>query len=398
MSTLGLVLSGGGARGAYQAGVLAAISHICSRNNLNDPFQVYSGVSAGAINVALLAGNPSSFVESSKNLVNLWSKIDSDNVFYADLMALSRGGLQWMTEFSLGGGKKESGLRSLLSTHPLHNYILGQCQFNEIQKKIKSGQLRAISVSALDYDSVSTVSFFQGVPELKTWERGMHRSEKVALSVEHIMASSAIPMLFPPVKVQDRYYGDGCIRNQSPCSPAIYLGANKLLAIGVRRRQDTFYSYHHSSGTGAPTVARVANVLMNAVMMDGLESDIHRIQQINDGLRALNNEDRRRSGWQELETLWISPSVDFSELAKKKGNELPRIIRYLLRGPGSLDESAELLSYLMFTPTYCRQLIDIGFSDGMKEQNRIAELLSEAPAAAPVRELSKKTVSSKKIS
>ncbi|AFY01732.1 patatin-like phospholipase family protein [Bdellovibrio bacteriovorus] len=384
MPTLGLVLSGGGARGAYQAGVLAAIAHICSRHQLDDPFQVYSGVSAGAINVALLAGNPSSFVQSSKNLVNLWSKIDSDNVFYADLMALSRGGLQWMTEFSLGGGKKDSGLRSLLSTHPLHNYILSKCQFAEIQRKINAGILRAVSVSALDYDSVSTVSFFQGIPDLKTWERGMHRSEKVNLSVEHIMASSAIPMLFPPVKVQDRYYGDGCIRNQSPCGPAIYLGASRLLAVGVRRRQDTFYSYHHASGGEMPTVARVANVLMNAVMMDGLESDIQRIQQINEGLKGLNSEERHRSNWHELETLWISPSVDFSELAKKKGSELPRIIRYLLRGPGSVDESAELLSYLMFTPSYCRQLIDIGFSDGMKEQDKIADFFARAQEEAAV--------------
>lgn len=376
MATLGLVLSGGGARGAYQAGVLAAIAHVCSRHQIDNPFQIYTGVSAGAINVALLAGNPGSFVESCDHLVNLWNKIDSDNVFYADLLALSRGGLQWMTEFSLGSGKKESALRSLLSTHPLHNFILGACQFDEIQKKIESGKLRAVAVSALDYDSVSTVTFFQGAPEVQPWEKGMHRSERAVLSVEHVMASGAIPMLFPPVKVNDRYYGDGCIRNQSPCGPAIYLGANRLIAIGVRRRQDTFYSYHHSSGGAMPTVARVANVLMNAVMMDGLESDITRMSQVNEGLRGLSPEDKKKVTIREIEALWISPSVDFSEMAKKKGNELPRIIRYLLRGPGSMDESAEMLSYLMFTPSYCRQLIEIGFSDGMKEKDKIADFLT----------------------
>lgn len=378
MPTLGLVLSGGGARGAYQAGVLAAIAHICSRLKIDNPFQVYSGVSAGAINVALLAAHPSGFVQSSKNLVNLWSKIDSDNVFYADLMALSRGGLQWMTELSLGSrGKDTTALRSLLSTHPLNNFLSDACKFQEIQKKINAGDLQAVSVSALDYESVSTVTFFQGRPELQTWERGMHRSERATLGVDHVMASSAIPLLFPPIQLNGRYYGDGCIRNQSPCGPAIYLGADRLIAIGVRRRQDTFYSYHNKGASGIPTVARVANVLMNAVMMDGLESDIQRINQVNESLRALSEAERARVSLRKIEALWIAPSIDFSELAQKKENELPRIIRYILRGPGSLDESSEMFSYLMFTPHYCRQLIEIGFSDGMKEQDRITEFLTQ---------------------
>nr|BFD66954.1 patatin-like phospholipase family protein [Bdellovibrio sp. HAGR004] len=378
MPTLGLVLSGGGARGAYQAGVIAAIAHICSRQKIENPFQIYSGVSAGAINVALLAAQASNFVPSSKNLVNLWSKIDSDNVFYADLMALSRGGLQWMTELSLGSrGKDGMALRSLLSTHPLNTFLTEACKFQEIQKKINAGQLQAVSVSALDYESIATVTFFQGQSDLPTWERGMHRSEKAILGVEHVMASSAIPLLFPPIQIQGRYYGDGCIRNQSPCGPAIYLGAERVIAIGVRRRQDTFYSYHNKGDSEVPTVARVANVLMNAVMMDGLESDIQRINQVNDSLSALSTEERSRVAMRKVDALWIAPSVDFSELAKKREGDLPRIIRYILRGPGSLDESSEMFSYLMFTPHYCRQLIDIGFSDGMKEQDRIAEFLTQ---------------------
>lgn len=378
MPTLGLVLSGGGARGAYQAGVIAAIAHICSRQKIENPFQIYSGVSAGAINVALLAAQASNFVPSSKNLVNLWSKIDSDNVFYADLMALSRGGLQWMTELSLGSrGKDGMALRSLLSTHPLSTFLTEACKFQEIQKKINAGQLQAVSVSALDYESIATVTFFQGQSDLPTWERGMHRSEKAILGVEHVMASSAIPLLFPPIQIQGRYYGDGCIRNQSPCGPAIYLGAERVIAIGVRRRQDTFYSYHNKGDSEVPTVARVANVLMNAVMMDGLESDIQRINQVNDSLSALSTEERSRVAMRKVDALWIAPSVDFSELAKKREGDLPRIIRYILRGPGSLDESSEMFSYLMFTPHYCRQLIDIGFSDGMKEQDRIAEFLTQ---------------------
>ncbi|WP_291516579.1 patatin-like phospholipase family protein [Bdellovibrio sp. ArHS] len=375
MPCLGLVLSGGGARGAYQAGVLAAIAHVANKLNIRNPFQIYSGVSAGAINVCMLAGHSGDFVEGARNLVSLWSHITSDQVFYADLMALSRGGLQWMSELSLGGGKSETSLRSLLSTHPLNNFISDQCHFDQIEKKIKTGNLRAISVSALDYDSVSTVTFYQGAADILPWERGMHRSEKAVLTTEHVMASSAIPLLFPPIKIGERYFGDGCIRNQSPCGPAIYMGADSLIAIGVRRRQDTWYSYHHNLSTTVPTVSRVANVLMNAVMMDGFESDVNRLEQINQGFSSLTSGQRKKSTVRKIDYLWISPSVDFSEIAKEKGSELPRMIRYLLRGPGSMEESREMLSYLLFTPHYCKQLVDIGFSDGMKEKDRIEELI-----------------------
>lgn len=375
MPQLGLVLSGGGARGAYQAGVIAALSHIATKINIRDPFRIYTGVSAGAINVGLLVANPGDFVESAKQLTGLWSHIDSDQVFYADLMALSRGGLQWMTELSLGGFKKEQALRSLLSTHPLHSFLSEKCHFQEIEKKINSGKLRAVGISALDYDSISTVTFYQGMADIEPWERGMHRSERATLDVDHIMASSAIPLLFPPIKIGERYYGDGCIRNQSPCGPAIYMGADKIIAIGVRRRQDTSFTYHHRETGEVPTVSKVANVLMNAVMMDGLEADIQRIEQINQSYSLLTPHEKKRVALREVESLWISPSVDFSEIASKKSGELPRMIRYLLRGPGSLEESSEMLSYLLFTPTYCKQLIEIGFADGMKERDQIEQIL-----------------------
>lgn len=377
MPQMGLVLSGGGARGAYQAGVLAAIGLIAEKMKIPDPFQIYTGVSAGSINVCMLAGMPGSFVESAKSLVELWSNITSDQVFYADLITLSRGGLNWMTELSIGSSKKETALRSLLSTHPLNSFLTEKCHFDEIGKKIRKGQLRAVSVSALDYSTISTLTFFQGASDLNTWERGMHRSERVTLGVDHVLASSAIPLLFPPVKIGERYFGDGCIRNQSPCGPAIYLGAEKLIAIGVRRRQDTTFSYHHAGKTEIPTVSRIANVLMNAMMMDGLESDIQRIEQVNQSYSLLTPQERQRVAIKQVDCLWISPSIDFSEVAAKSGGDLPRIIRYLLRGPGSLEESSEVLSYLLFTPTYCRQLIDIGFSDGMKEKDRIEHLLSD---------------------
>lgn len=376
MPHLALVLSGGGARGAYQAGVLAAISHIASRLKIRDPFRIYTGVSAGAINVSLLVAHPGDFVESAARLANLWGHLNSDQVFYADLMALSRGGLQWMTELSLGSSVKQQSLRSLLSTQPLHGLLKEACRFDQIQKKIQEGRLRGVNIAALDYESISTVNFFEGSADVSEWARGMHRSERAQLGVEHVMGSSAIPLLFPPIKVGERYFGDGCIRNQSPCAPAIYMGAEKLIAIGVRRRQETSFTYLHRREGGVPTVARVANVLMNAVMMDGLEADVQRIEQINQSYSQLTKQERERVSLRDVQCLWISPSVDFSELASKKSGELPRIVRYLLRGPGAIEESSEMLSYLLFTPTFCKQLIDIGYSDGMKEKDQIEELIS----------------------
>jgi NTE family protein len=335
----------------------------------------------------MLLATPKDFVDAATHVAEEWRHIDSDQIFYADFMALSRGGLQWMTELSLGGSKKAQVLRSLLSTQPLHGFLSQKCDYSEIDKKIRAGTLRGVGISALEYESISTVTFFQGVSELQSWERGMHRSERAKLGPEHVMASSAIPLLFPPIKIDDRYYGDGCIRNQSPCGPAIYMGADKILAIGVRRRQETSYTYHHTKGGEAPTVSRVADVLMNAVMMDGLESDVQRIENLNKSYRLISAKERSRIQLHDIDTLWISPSVDFAEIASKRGNELPRMIRYLLKGPGSLDESNEMMSYLLFTPSYCKQLIDIGFADGMKEKDQIAHLLVES-TKEQVREMS----------
>jgi NTE family protein len=374
MPQFGLVLSGGGARGAYQVGVLAALSHIATKMKVQNPFQIYTGVSAGAINLGLLVAHQGTFAESVQRLVKLWTHIDSDQVFYADLLALSRGGLQWMTELSLGG-KKEQTIRSLLSTQPLHSFLSENCLFKEIDRKISQGTLRAVGISALDYESISTVTFFQGASDIIPWERGMHRSERTQLGVDHILASSAIPLLFPPIKISDRYFGDGCIRNQSPCSSAIYMGAEKLIAIGVRRQQETSFTYHHTKGGEIATVSRVANALMNAIMMDGLESDIQRIEQINQCYSQLSTRAKTRASLTKIENLWIAPSIDFADIASKKSGELPRMIRYMLRGPGSLDESGEMLSYLLFTPSYCKQLIEIGFADGMKERDRIEHML-----------------------
>ena len=376
MSNLGLVLSGGGARGAYQAGVLAAIADVASHQGLSDPFNIFTGVSAGSINATILASHNEPFLQATQYLTKMWGQITTDDVFYVDLMTLSRGGFDWIADFSLSKKKKnDSAIRSLLSTTPLRSLINQTCQFDNIQKKINTGKVRGLSVSALDYENISTKTFFQGAPDLMSWNRPMHRSENCEITSEHVMASTAIPLLFPPIKIENGYFGDGCIRNQSPCSPAIYMGADRFIAIGVRRRQDTWFSYQHSEGNEAPSFVRIMNVIFHSMMMDGIEQDLQRIAQTNQHISLLGPQRRKKLAAREVGFLWISPSVDCSKLASQKGGKLPNMVRYMLSGTGSLSESSELVSFLLFDPSYCKQLVEIGYTDGMKEKDQIVRLL-----------------------
>ena len=376
MSTLALVLSGGGARGAYQAGVLSAIAHISSQMGIDNPFQIYSGVSAGAINSAVLACTDDSFVTAAKQLVDLWGKLQSSQVFHTDTMSLTRVGLQWLGELSLGGLKKATPGKALLETAPLAQLISAHCNFANIEKNIAAKKFLAVCISALDYDTTSTVSFIQGGEDLEQWNRVRRHSEICQLTTAHVMASAAIPMLFPPIGIDTRFFGDGCVRNQAPCSPAINLGAQKLIAIGVRKKQETL-TPHVRKNNISPTIIRVANVLLNAVMMDGMELDIERIDRINLSLSRVPEQERQKLMVKELDYLWISPSFDIGEIAGGKADQLPRMIRYLLKGLGSLEEASEIVSYLLFDPSYCQQLIEMGYEDGMKEKEQIKRMIGE---------------------
>ncbi|MNK99668.1 hypothetical protein D3C87_1200760 [compost metagenome] len=264
----------------------------------------------------------------------------------------------------------------MLQTEPLRDLLNKNCQFGEIRKKIDSGVLRAVSVSALDYLTTSTTSFIEGNDDVKTWNRIRRLSEKTSLSSEHIMASAAIPLLFPPIQVGDFYYGDGCVRNLSPCAPAIYMGAKRLIAIGVRKPQDLCYTSKHAGPQRSPTLAKVINVLLHAVMMDGLEHDIERMERINQNLKLLNETEKKALPISPIEYLWISPSVEISEIAAKKVTDLPMMIRYLLKGLGSLEEAAELASFLLFESSYCKELIEIGYEDGMKHKDKIHSFIT----------------------
>lgn len=379
MKTIGLVLSGGGARGAYQVGVLAAIAEISRELGLKNPFKVYTGVSAGAINTAFLAAGSEDFYETTQGLVKLWKHLTSDQIFYTDVTSIGRIGLKWLEDLSFGGMTNGASGRSLLDTKPLRELLHENLHFPNIQKNIVSGKLRAAAVTAMDYQTSSGVTFVQGAADVKMWSKSRRHSERCSLSTDHIMASSAIPILFPSAQVGMSFYGDGCIRNQSPCGPAIDLGAQTLIVIGVRKMVDVLEftsNKPRSEIIKAPSIARIVNVILNAVMLDGIEVDLERLEHINKLSEQINQTQTQKSSFHKIDYCLISPSADIAVLAEENAHKLPRIIRYMLKGLGTLQDAKELISYLLFEPTFCSQLIDIGFTDGIRQQEQIKRCLA----------------------
>ena len=374
----GLVLSGGGARGAYQVGVLQAVAEICENLKIQNPFQILTGVSAGAINAASLASSTHDFPAGARLLNNLWKDLKSEQVFRTDAVSLSRIGLQWMGELSFGGLTGGGGGRSLLDTSPLRKLIEDHLAFSLIADRIRDGSLFALGITAMDYRNSTAITFVQGSEKTELWERPRRRAEKTHVRVEHILASSAIPLLFPPVAVDHRYFGDGCVRNQAPCSAALHLGAEKLMVIGVRMQGLTADEAFATRTPGAPSIARVANVLLNAVLLDGIETDIERLKRINEFLNRVPEAHRDSLNFKSVPFLFISPSQDIGALASKMASKLPRLIRYVLKGLGPLEDASELISYLLFEPAFCQTLIDLGYKDGMQQQEQIKQFFIES--------------------
>lgn len=375
MATRGLVLSGGGARGAYQVGVLNAIANVAQEMRVKYPFQIYTGLSAGAINATYLASGAHDFSETAKSLSDMWSQLEAKNIFYTDALNMGKIGLGWLEELSFGALTGSSPGRSLLNTAPLRELIQKNLQFENIDRNIKDGILHAVAISATSYQDSHGLCFVQGKPEIQSWKKPRHESHKTILAAEHVMASAAIPLLFPPIQVGDKYFGDGCIRNQSPCGPAIYLGSDKIFVIGVRNQESDWVEQKTAGETKAPSVAKVLNTLLNAVMLDGVELDLEKLSNINRFAKLVPEEQRK--GLKQIEYAYISPSVDIGKLAAQRSSRLPRIVRYLLRGLGNVDDASEIISYLLFDPGFLSQLIEIGFTDGMQNRDQIERFLTD---------------------
>lgn len=374
-----LVLSGGGARGAYQVGVLQGLSELLKKEKMPSPFRILSGTSAGAINTAKLASTEGDFHSAVTELVQLWSKIKTDQVFKADLISLNNLGLGAL----LGGRQKR--FNSLLDTAPLKNLIEKNCNFNNIQGNLEKGLFDSVIITANNYSRNSAVSFVQTATrvneKLLKWKEVRRKSVHAQLKADHILASSAIPMLFPPIQLNGEPYGDGCVRNNTPCSPSIRMGANKLLVIGVRSTSSTGEAplREDSKEIHEASMVRILNTLLNAVLLDSVEQDVQRIQRLNQlyDEATTSNPAFRAKTLKKIPAICISPSHDIGELARTKAHHVPRILRMTISAFGNLDEASELLSYLLFDSDFCQSLIAMGYKDCLDQKNEILNFLNE---------------------
>lgn len=369
---VGLILAGGGARAAYQVGVLKAIAHILPARAKN-PFPIICGTSAGAINGAVIAINANRYSLGVKRLVKVWNNFSVNQVFRADTMGIIKSGAHWLATLMLGGLGKYNPC-SLLDRTPLRHLLGELVPCHEIKDSIDSGALHAFSVTAAGYTSAQSVIFYQGKEDIAPWKRARRIGVATEITMDHLLASSAIPFVFEAVKINREYFGDGSMRQTAPISPALHLGADKVMVIGVRRDEpeepERLKTQHY------PSLAHVAGYVLDSIFLDSLETDLERLRRINKTVALIPPEKREHGALRPVEVLVIAPSEDIQAIAARHIHELPWALRLLLRGVGALNKSgANFMSYLLFEKSYCRELIDMGFRDTMKRKDEVLAFL-----------------------
>jgi NTE family protein len=371
-----LVLPGGGARGAFQVGVLKAVAELLPRNSSN-PFRVISGTSAGAVNSVVLASRAQHLRSAVAELEQVWGHFRCHHVYKTDHLTMLKSSLHWLVSIVLGGWLVGAP-KSLLDNTPLRTLLNRNVHFPRIQDAIDGGYLHAVAVTAAGYASARSTSFFEAVDEQPSWQRTRRLGRRADLNLDHIMASIAVPMVFPPVRIDDEYFGDGAMRQATPLSPAVHLGADRILVIGIR---DETGDQVLDTGPELPSFAQIAGYMLDTLFMDGLYSDLERITRINQLIDSIPEHGRPRSVSQlrPIDTMLIVPSEDLRVIAYRHRAELPFAIRALLRGVGGRNPSENrLLSFLLFEKAYTRELIKLGYHDAMKVKDQLLRFVSGA--------------------
>ena len=372
---LAIVMTGGGARAAYQIGVLKAIAEMLPVGSPS-PFTIICGTSAGAINAASLAAKSDHFRNSVRRMHFVWSNFTSDQVFRTDIVGIIKTGGHWLLSLMLGGLGKHSPIYFLDRT-PLRKLLEKYIDSNMFQTAIERKNLHALSINATGYTSHQSVAFYHGNASIKNWKRAQRIGLSARITVDHLMASSAIPFLFSPVKLNREYFSDGSIRQTAPISPALHLGADRVLIIGNRQAEPKL---ERVSNPKLPTLGEIAGHTLNSVFLDSLDADIERLQRINRTVKLIGHNDREKHGvtLRQIEVQVISPSDDIGKMAANHAHELPWSIKTLLRGIGAYSKTdSSFMSYLLFEKGYCNALIDLGYRDTLREKESILHFLRD---------------------
>lgn len=373
-----LILMGGGARAAYQVGVLKAVNDIIPPQS--NPFPILVGTSAGAINAVSLASNSHDFQYAVENLNALWKHLDIDHVFRTGKRNL------WGAVYRIARSFFHEGIDyhrplSLLDNSPLNGYLTHHLHFPDIQKNIDRRVLKAISVSALGYNTGNTVSFFQGDGTLNEWKNVRHVGQRTEIGMEHLLASSAIPWVFPTVRINHEYFGDGAMRQLSPINPALQLGAEKVFVIGVSGNRGTGQRWQRKLPKYPPSLAQVAGQMLSSVFIDSLESNLEYLEHINnliDQMPKTKNQ-AETNPYKKIQTLVISPSKAIDKIAGRHVRYMPKSLRLFLRSSGATARrgGSAITSYLLFSPSFIDELIELGYQDAMWEKEAIYDFFDE---------------------
>jgi NTE family protein len=377
---VGLVLTGGGARAAYQVGVLLALAELLP--GVRNPFKVIVGTSAGAVAASVLASQAYHWRRAVAGLERVWANFRSEQVFHVDAVNMLRGGLHWALSLASGGFVMPPP-KALLDNTPLRELLRTHIDFTGIPRSIARGHLRAVALCTTSYVTGHSVALYDGIETITDWTRVQRMGRRTELTLDHLMASAAIPLLFPPPQLGDEYFGDGSMRQLSPLSPAIHFGADRLLIIGVRaRRAGGLTIKRRFSSTPKP--GEIFGYMLDTLFTDQIYGDLEQVERINQLLWEAPSAVR---GLRHIDTLMLAPSVDPREIAARHAGEMPLGLRTLLRVIGGGDISgSQLASYLTFEAGYTRALIDLGYRDALEARSLLMAFISGERLPAVMRE------------